>query len=162
MNSDVKKLLSERNSAFRSSNEEAKAAYGKKLEGHFNESDPQCVWQGIQQLTNYKGNKGPTTSNSSNLLAELNHFFARFELSEVEPAPALRANTNDLAPTVSTGEVRRVLRSINPSKAAGPYGIPGRVLRDCADQLAEVLNDIFNLSLSTCTVPRCVKKKYPS
>ncbi|KAF7643918.1 hypothetical protein LDENG_00231230 [Lucifuga dentata] len=50
-----------------------------------------------------------------------------------------------------------MLRGINPRKAAGPNGIPGRALRDCADQLAEVFSKIFNLSLSTCTVPKCLK-----
>ena len=59
--------------------------------------------------------------------------------------------------TVSTEEVGRVLRSVNPSKAAGPDGVQGRVLRDCADQLAGVFTSIFNLSLAACSVPRCLK-----
>ena len=170
MTSAVRKLLRERNSAFGSGNDElystarsklkraikeAKTAYGRRLEGHFNERDPWRVWQGIQQLTNSKGNRQLTTSSSSNLLAEeLNHFFARFELSKAEPVPAAASSTDDLAFTVSTEDVRRVLHSVNPRKAAGPDGIPGRVLRDCADQLAEVFSDI---SLSTCTVPKCFK-----
>ncbi|KAI3374566.1 hypothetical protein L3Q82_021132 [Scortum barcoo] len=35
-------------------------------------------------------------------------------------------------------------------KAAGPDGIPGRVLRACSGELAEVLTDIFNLFLGSC------------
>ena len=46
---------------------------------------------------------------------------------------------------------------MNIRKAGGPEGTPGRVLRDCADQLAEVFTFIFNLSLSTCSVPKCLK-----
>ena len=33
-------------------------------------------------------------------------------------------------------------------KAAGPDGLPGRVLNACADHLASVFTDIFNLSLA--------------
>lgn len=59
--------------------------------------------------------------------------------------------------TEHTEEVKRAFCSVNPRKAAGPDGIPGRVLRDCADQLAEVFTYIFNLSLSTCSIPKCLK-----
>ncbi len=49
------------------------------------------------------------------------------------------------------------LSRINPRKAAGPDNIPGRVLRDCAAQLTDVLTDIFNTSLSQAVVPTCLK-----
>ncbi len=51
----------------------------------------------------------------------------------------------------------RTLRKINTLKAAGPDGIPGRVLRNCAAELGEVFINIFNLSLLKCTVPTCLK-----
>ncbi|KAF7643823.1 hypothetical protein LDENG_00232730 [Lucifuga dentata] len=53
--------------------------------------------------------------------------------------------------------VKRVLSHINPRKAAGPDSIPGRVLRDCADQLKDVFTDIFNTSLHQTVVPKCLK-----
>eukprot|EP00061_Rhincodon_typus_P006664 g27543.t1 len=40
----------------------------------------------------------------------------------------------------------------------GPDRVPGRALRSCADQLAEVFSDIFNLSLLQVKVPTCFKK----
>ncbi len=46
---------------------------------------------------------------------------------------------------------------MNIRKAAGPDGIPGRVLKTCAHQLAGVFTDIFNLSLSLSVVPQCFK-----
>ncbi|KAI4898623.1 hypothetical protein NFI96_006404 [Prochilodus magdalenae] len=46
---------------------------------------------------------------------------------------------------------------LNPRKAAGPDNIPARVLRECADQLTDVFTDIFNISLSSATVPTCLK-----
>ncbi|KAK3521058.1 hypothetical protein QTP70_003329 [Hemibagrus guttatus] len=38
-------------------------------------------------------------------------------------------------------------------KSAGPDNIPGRVLRECAEQLADVFTDIFNIFL----IPTCLK-----
>ncbi|KAK3548145.1 hypothetical protein QTP70_004851 [Hemibagrus guttatus] len=59
--------------------------------------------------------------------------------------------------TAEEHEVRCTLWAINPRKAAGPNGIPGRVLKDCVDQLAGVFTRIFNQSLSQSTVPPCLK-----
>ncbi|KAI4891278.1 hypothetical protein NFI96_006373, partial [Prochilodus magdalenae] len=59
--------------------------------------------------------------------------------------------------SVTPAEVRRTLRRINPRKSAGPDNIPGRVLRECADQISEVLADIFNVSLTQAAVPTCMK-----
>ncbi|KAK3506981.1 hypothetical protein QTP70_033858 [Hemibagrus guttatus] len=58
---------------------------------------------------------------------------------------------------------------VNPRKAAGPDNIPGRVLRERVEQLADVFTDIFNISLSSAIVPTCletttiipVPKKFP-
>ncbi|KAK3534614.1 hypothetical protein QTP86_016761, partial [Hemibagrus guttatus] len=46
---------------------------------------------------------------------------------------------------------------VNPQKSAGPDNIPGRVLRECAGQLADVFTDIFNIPLSSTIVPTCLK-----
>ncbi|KAL0161887.1 hypothetical protein M9458_041283, partial [Cirrhinus mrigala] len=47
---------------------------------------------------------------------------------------------------------------VNTRKAAGPDGISGRILRACADQLAPVFTEIFNLSLSQSVIPTCFKE----
>lgn len=49
------------------------------------------------------------------------------------------------------------LSRINARKAAGPDGIPGRVLRACAGQLTGVMTNIFNMSLAQAAVPSCFK-----
>ncbi|KAK3549110.1 hypothetical protein QTP70_032425 [Hemibagrus guttatus] len=46
---------------------------------------------------------------------------------------------------------------VNPLKSAEPDNIPGRVLRECAEQLVDDLIDIFNISLSSTVVPTCLK-----
>ena len=39
--------------------------------------------------------------------------------------------------------VNKTFKQVNIHKAAGPDGLPGRVLKACADQLASVFIDIF-------------------
>ncbi|KAK3522402.1 hypothetical protein QTP86_009812 [Hemibagrus guttatus] len=53
--------------------------------------------------------------------------------------------------------MKRALCRVNPRKSAGPDNIPGRVLRECAEQLVDVFTDIFNISLSCAIVPTCLK-----
>ena len=48
-------------------------------------------------------------------------------------------------------------KKVKSSEAAGPDGIPGTVIKACADQLAGILTKIFNLSLTQATVPTCLK-----
>ncbi|KAI3376226.1 hypothetical protein L3Q82_016729, partial [Scortum barcoo] len=55
-------------------------------------------------------------------------------------------------------DVCRTLKRINTRKAPGPDGIPGRALKVCADQLADVFADIFNMSLLQSVVPTCFKE----
>ncbi|KAI3351397.1 hypothetical protein L3Q82_020212, partial [Scortum barcoo] len=47
----------------------------------------------------------------------------------------------------------QLLKKIKARKAKGPDGISSRLLRDCADQLCQVVCYIFNLSLSLERVP---------
>ncbi|KAK3546754.1 hypothetical protein QTP70_033947, partial [Hemibagrus guttatus] len=64
---------------------------------------------------------------------------------------------NDQMLCLSMADVRRTLCRVNPQKSAGPDNIHGRVLRECAQQLADVFTDIFNISLSSTVVPTCLK-----
>lgn len=44
-------------------------------------------------------------------------------------------------------QVRSTLHRITERKAAGTDGVMGRILKNCADQLAGIFTTIFNLSL---------------
>ncbi|KAK3564904.1 hypothetical protein QTP86_030844 [Hemibagrus guttatus] len=59
--------------------------------------------------------------------------------------------------TLTSTDVYNVLSQINARKDAGPDGIPGCVLRACAEQLAGVFMNIFNLSLTHSVMPTCFK-----
>lgn len=57
---------------------QAKAVYRKKTEDDFSNRDPARMWQGIQHITNYRGNEQPIPDDNIHLAGELNHFFAHF------------------------------------------------------------------------------------
>ncbi|KAI7801774.1 putative RNA-directed DNA polymerase from mobile element jockey-like, partial [Triplophysa rosa] len=143
MMSQVRMLLRASDSAFRSGDRAlysvnradlrrgirtAKAEYKRRIEEHLN--NPRQVWQGIQTITNYRGHAVTPGDSDTGLAEELNSFFARFE---------------------------RVLCVVNPRKATGPDGVPGKVLKACAKQLSQVFTDIFNFSLVRAVIPSCFK-----
>eukprot|EP00061_Rhincodon_typus_P008018 g30245.t1 len=88
--------------------------------------------------------------NDPSLPDTLNAFYARFEQNitgAVMPVPS-----------VTAADVRSVFLGVNPRKVTGLDSVPGRAFRSCADHLAEVFTDIFNLSLLQAEVPTCFKK----
>ena len=57
-----------------------------------------------------------------------------------------------------TLSVSKTFKQVNINKVAGPDGLPNHVLRACADQLASVFTDMFNLSLTESVIPTCFKQ----
>ncbi|KAK3515250.1 hypothetical protein QTP70_012923, partial [Hemibagrus guttatus] len=163
MAAEVRALLKSRDSTFRAGDKaalrtargklsrairEAKHTHAQRIHAHFQDSrDSQRMWQGIQEITDYKTTP-PACDSDASLPVERNDFCTQFE-----------AQNNIVArkTTLSTADVRRTLCRVNPRKSAGPDNIPGRVLRECAEQLADVFTDIFNISLSSAVVPTCLK-----
>ncbi|CAB4018957.1 Hypothetical predicted protein, partial [Paramuricea clavata] len=58
---------------------------------------------------------------------------------------------------LTENEVFKALDGLDPSKACGPAGIPGKVLKMTANIIAPSLCYIYNLSLSQGVVPACWK-----
>jgi hypothetical protein len=54
-------------------------------------------------------------------------------------------------------DLRKTFNRLNLRKTPGLDGIPGHVLRACADQLVGMFTDIFNPFLSQSVVPSCLK-----
>ncbi len=172
INSDVRAALSARTSAFKSGNfddrkqasydirksiKAAKRQYKNKVEEQFNTSNARSMWQGINNITDFKGNKPATVNIAASLPDELNLFYARFEAHNTAHTESAVAEEVS-AISISVADVTRSFKRVNIHKAVGPDGIPGRVLRSCAFQLAGVFTDIFNLSRSLSVVPLCFKK----
>ena len=53
----------------------------------------------------------------------------------------------------SHGDVRKLLKKINPNKAAGPDGINGKILKMCAEGISYPLSKIFQTSYNTGLIP---------
>ncbi len=130
------------------------------LNQQLNTNNARSMWQGIDNITGFKGNKPATVNIAASLPDELNNFYVRFEAhntTHTESAPAAAAE--EVSPlSISVAAVTRSFKQVNIRKAVGPDGIPGHVLRACAFQLAGVFTDIFNLYLSLSVVPSCFKK----
>jgi hypothetical protein len=105
------------------------------------------MWQGLQTITDDKGKHNRELPSDTSLPDELNNFYVRFE-----------ASNTDCVVTLSATNVSKTFKEVNIHKAAGSDGLPGRVLRACANQLASVFTDIFNLSLTESVIPTCFKQ----
>ena len=112
------------------------------------------MWKGLQTVTDYKGK----TSHITDTDVKLNTLFARFEENTM---PLTRPAPKDCGLSFSVSDVSKTFKCVNHHKAADPDGIPSHVLRACADQLAGVFTDIFNLSQSQSVVPTSRFLLYP-
>jgi hypothetical protein len=65
---------------------------------------------------------------------------------------------DDCVITLSVVSVSKTFKQVKIHKIAGPDGLPGCVLRACADLLASVFTDTFNLSLSESVIPTSFKQ----
>ncbi|KAK3573263.1 hypothetical protein QTP86_019238, partial [Hemibagrus guttatus] len=95
------------------------------------------MWQGIQVITNYK-TTSPACDSDASLPDMLNDFYARFKQQNNVAARKTIPPPNDQVLCLSTADIKRTLCQVHPRKFAGPDNIPGRVLRECAEQLADV------------------------
>jgi hypothetical protein len=89
------------------------------------------------------------------LTNKLNNFYARFKESNAETCMRTTAVPDDCVIMLSATDESKTFKQVNIHKAAVPEGLPGRVLQACADQLASVFTDVFNLSLSESVIPTC-------
>jgi hypothetical protein len=116
------------------------------------------MWQGLQTITDYKGKHSRELPSDTSLSDELNYFYARFEANNTETCMRAPAVTEDCVITLSPADVSKTFKQVNIHKAAGPDGLPGRVLLACADQLAGKFTNIFILSMSESVIPTCFKQ----
>ncbi|KAI4883718.1 hypothetical protein NFI96_007205 [Prochilodus magdalenae] len=170
INCDVRSMLRARSTAFLSGNAEdykrarydlrrsirqAKRQYRVKLEGCYTSADSRRMWQGLRHITDYQQRSREVTTSHTTLPDELNEFYARFEALNPDTQRGVMAegSTQNSSLAVTSVEVCKTLKKINPRKAAGPDNIPGHALKVCSGMFV----DIFNLSLAQSFVPSCFK-----
>ncbi len=67
----------------------------------------------------------------------------------LSPTPILQIKEDDVC---------QVFKNNKRRKAPGPDGVSPACLKTCADQLAPIFTQIFNISLELCKVPSCFKR----
>ena len=92
------------------------------------------------KLLDYKGKHSREFPSDTSLPDELNDFYARCEASNTDTCIRASADLGGCVIKLSTA-----FKQVNIHKATGPDGLPGRVLKARADQLASVFTDIFNM-----------------
>ncbi len=92
------------------------------------------MWQGINNISGFKGNKPATLNIAASLPDELNKCYARFEAhNTAHTESASAAAAEEVSPlSISVADVTRSFKRVNIRKAVGTDGIPGHVLRACA------------------------------
>ena len=93
------------------------------------------------------------------LLNELNIFYAHFDILK-ESANKSTLPVEDRPLSVMTEDGRKIMLTLNINEAAGPDNILGYELKTCANQLADVITDIFHISLSQANVPPTLRHDY--
>ncbi|KAI3352083.1 hypothetical protein L3Q82_020909 [Scortum barcoo] len=119
----------------------AKRQYRDKVESHYKGSNTRSMWAGLKTLMDYKKKISSAEVMSASLPDELNTFYARFEST----SPAVM-------------EMCKRLRRTTVHLLLDLTASPAESLKVCADQLADVFADIFNLSLLQSVVPTCFKE----
>ncbi len=97
----------------------AKRQYKNKVEEQFNTNNARSMWQGINNITDFKGNKPATVNIAASLPDELNHFYAHLEAHNTaytESAPAAVAEEAS-AISISVTDVTRSFRWVKIHKA---------------------------------------------
>ena len=87
-----------------------------------------------------------------------NHFFSVFNNNKPEVYICINLNLSHII--FSEKDVFLVLKRLDINKGSGPNDIPLRVLHECAAELTPSLTALFNMSMSTCTLPDAWKHAY--
>ena len=139
--------------------------YLAKIEASFKEK-PKIFWKYHKAILNFRSALNPVITFNNHIAksprekAELfNTYFCsvfRPTKTTVNPEvstslPLTSTQLSDI--TISEEDVVQHLSILDPSKATGPDGIPGRVLKECSSVIAPSLCSLFNHSLHSGTVP---------
>ena len=114
---------------------------------------------GIADLTKEDGSLAYSSEEKANVL---NDFFSSvFTIEDKTNIPNIPRQKNVQPITtikIKESEVRKRLEKLNPNKATGPDGIPPRILKELANEIAEPLTIIMNKSMLEGKIPLIWKK----
>ena len=183
MTPHIKDLIFQRQQAFSSSDHSlwrllrnkvtraiasCKRSYYTNQVSRLKSSDPSRWWKLIKQLHGKSSSYANfTITHSGSILSDthlpdfLKPFFASvsddFTPLDYCTLPAVLPAPKQL-PVISVYEVKSKLPNIKVSKAAGPDGILNRVLKECSDELAYPITELFNRSFEAGLFPESWKQ----
>lgn len=113
---------------------EAKTASKRGIEDCFKNNDSRQVWSRVQHTANYRPSSLSANNSDTSLAEKLNCFFARVEVLTLETVPLHPPAYCSHVLIVEEQQVRRMLGTVNPRKAADSDNVRVQVLKDCASQ----------------------------
>ena len=100
-----------------------------------------------QGVTNVVNKNGVLTESEGETAESLNEYYHSVLTRDdgVQPPPEFPVRTEEKITDVQfrTEAVRDRLLELNPNKAAGPDGVESRLMKECAEELAPVLHQIY-------------------
>ena len=110
-----------------------------------------------QGVTNVVKNDGILTESEGETAEALNEYYHSVFTRDdgVQSPPEFPVKTEEKITDVqfTTETVRERLQELNPNKAAGPDGVESRLLKECAEELAPILHQMYRKSLDEGEVP---------
>lgn len=138
--------------------------------------DPKKLWKKIKELTPNQTNSkisdmtlddGSVISDNKMIANHFNQFFVNIGAKLASKFPSTDTvkinvsspvNTFNFSP-ISSHDIQKVLNSLDLNKASGCDGISARILKEGSIALIDKLNFLYNLSLTSGTVPNLWKIK---
>jgi hypothetical protein len=124
--------------------------------------NPKRFWSLLNNRTKSKGSPEKINCNGKEITDPIgmanainSYFCGIFTPWDNKPFPETtkfkNANLKHIILTVT--EVEKALKELNPTKAPGPDGIPTKIMKECATELAPLFLHLYNTSLKTGVVP---------
>ena len=158
--SDTKENLTNFQDLRKTTHKETRRSYRKYINSICMDSSKKfwsyvkCLRQDAMGIPTLKKN-GVFESDNTVKATILNDHFKSVFTQEDDILPQLPPTSFPPIPniTVSVSGVTKLLSDLNPHKATGPDGIPARILKVAAEEIAPALSIIFQKSLETGEIP---------
>ena len=128
----------------------AKCRYKDKVESMLRAGSSRPAWEGVKSMMGMQPKKSHVSLNGRPDLVlsnDLNNFYNRFNVCDFSDELSAFKNvvsTQSSSVVVDRIKVCQLFRGVKERKSPGPDGIGGRVLKNCADQLADIFTFIFS------------------
>ena len=117
--------------------------------------------QGVSNVVDGEGSPTQTEEEAATALNEYYHSVFTADDGSTEPPDFPEKTRERLSDVTFMQEtVEDLLAKRDPNKAAGPDGVESRILKECAEELAPILKDLFRKSIDVGEVPELWKEAH--